>query len=338
MSKKSKFCKVLFSLAMCMAFFYSLPSAQAALSPLAFKNVTRHFKKDKKIYSPTLAAIARDSFVEGLRFFGPYQSGGVNPETGETMYVKDKGDDPVMRLLIDEFRSPAGHLGAVTDAGNNFARYINHPHILSTLTNFEYDVRYGSSEKRETIKQKTLQKMFNIYAETEHKKDSDLLQEALEKTFHLKNIKEGSPLFGRKEEDPLSAQERETLANQLKENLNLKGCSLSDHHNEALALFVENLSLYSPLEVQQEKTLAQLGAQLQELILKEGARHSLKQFVAENQNLIDELKDYHKTHKNQDWADQQKSLENELITFLEAILKKQFSSQDGQLFFFQKKI
>lgn len=111
----------------------------AIIHPQAFKEITRHFKKDKEVYSPVIGAVALETgFVENIRFLGAFE-----PETrnGERLYYKDASEEPVWNMVKLLFPSSNGLLGTDSQANTNFGRYVDSPETVALLLNFSYFIR-----------------------------------------------------------------------------------------------------------------------------------------------------------------------------------------------------
>ncbi|MBX9621955.1 MAG: hypothetical protein K2X28_08065 [Alphaproteobacteria bacterium] len=119
-----------------------LTSAAHAVVPVfSFKGMTRHFKKGKKQFSPTIGMAAlRSRLPENIRLYL-----GVTPGMNEDnrVYVADTSQDPLAQITKILFPSVDGILGdrANDEMGNNFARYVTHPRTIALLMFYEEEVR-----------------------------------------------------------------------------------------------------------------------------------------------------------------------------------------------------
>ena len=114
-------------------------TAMAKISPMAFKGVTKHLKKGKEMYSPTLGEQALDFLIEDIRFQGHFTP--AYDEKRNRVYSKDKSDDPFWNLTKTLFPSVNGVLGVDTQAAQNFASYVRDPKAVALLINYAYNVR-----------------------------------------------------------------------------------------------------------------------------------------------------------------------------------------------------
>lgn len=148
-----------------LSFFVINTSAHAKISPLAFKNLMRHFQEGKEAYAPLIGAAALDSgLIFNLRFFGNFDHGYKDNSATERLYSNDHSDDPMWQTLKILFPSVTGSLGEETTFNTNFAKNVDNPETLSLLLNYIEDLRLnpkgeidmGSVKKRilSTLKQK----------------------------------------------------------------------------------------------------------------------------------------------------------------------------------------
>ncbi|MBX9787252.1 MAG: hypothetical protein K2Y08_07945 [Alphaproteobacteria bacterium] len=129
-----------------------LTSAAHAVVPVfSFKGMTRHFKKGKKQFSPTIGMAAlRSHLPENIRLYL-----GVIPGMDEKnrVYVADISQDPLAQITKILFPSVDGILGdrANDEMGNNFARYVTHPRTIALLMFYVEEVRAATASHLEAV-------------------------------------------------------------------------------------------------------------------------------------------------------------------------------------------
>jgi hypothetical protein len=129
-----------------------LTSAAHAVVPVfSFKGMTRHFKKDKKHFSPTIGMAAlRSRLPENIRLYL-----GVTPgmHEGNRVYVADASQDPLAQITKILFPSVDGILGdrANDEMGNNFARYVIHTRTVALLMFYVEEVRAVTASHLEAV-------------------------------------------------------------------------------------------------------------------------------------------------------------------------------------------
>ncbi|MDK3160692.1 hypothetical protein QPK87_29655 [Kamptonema cortianum] len=129
-----------------------LTSAAHAVVPVfSFKGMTRHFKKGKKHFSPTIGMAAlRSHLPENIRLYL-----GVTPGMDEDnrVYVADTSQDPLAQITKILFPSVDGMLGdrANDEMGNNFARYVTHPRTIALLMFYVEEVRALTASHLEAV-------------------------------------------------------------------------------------------------------------------------------------------------------------------------------------------
>jgi len=138
-----------------LAFLMISSTAMAKLPPTAFKNVTRHFRKGKEAYSPTLGMAALETgLIENIRFFGPFTPG-FDTE-GQRAYHKDTSTDPLWKIVQILFPSTGGTLTTDSGANTNLGRYVKNPNVIAILLQFTDDVRIGENPKIDTVAESIL--------------------------------------------------------------------------------------------------------------------------------------------------------------------------------------
>ncbi|WP_175282083.1 hypothetical protein [Candidatus Odyssella thessalonicensis] len=121
-------------------FFYP-GSLSAIIHPQVFKEITRHFKRDKEVYSPIIGAVALETgLIENIRFLGAFEPGTFN---GERLYYKDTSEEPLWNMVKLLFPSSNGILGTDSQSNTNFGRYVDSPETVALLLNFSYLIRQG---------------------------------------------------------------------------------------------------------------------------------------------------------------------------------------------------
>jgi hypothetical protein len=149
--------KVLYTLT--LLFSLALPHDSIARIPVtAFKDVTKHFKEDKKYLSPTLGRVAIESgLIYNLRFYGNFISG--YDSNDKRLYIQDSSKvDPLWNLIYLLFPSPAGGLAVETAAIDNFGKYVADPAVVAQLLSLTESLRtnpsyLGTHEKDEFIQE-----------------------------------------------------------------------------------------------------------------------------------------------------------------------------------------
>jgi hypothetical protein len=117
--------------------------AEARLPIIAFKNVTRHFKKGQEFNSPVFGEAALYAGVAyDLRLYGNIEPG---VKDGKRFYIGDKGRDAISRLTKELLPSPTGALNVETTALDNFGRYVQSPKTVAVLLNFAHQIRKGDT-------------------------------------------------------------------------------------------------------------------------------------------------------------------------------------------------
>ena len=138
-----------------LAFLMISSTAMAKLPPTAFKNVTRHFRKGKEAYSPTLGMAALETgLVENIRFFGPFTH--KFDAEGQRAYHKDTSTDPLWKIVQILFPSTGGTLTTDSGANTNLGRYVKNPNVIAILLQFTDDVRIGENPKIDTVAESIL--------------------------------------------------------------------------------------------------------------------------------------------------------------------------------------
>src|SRR3990167_3157304 len=133
-----------------LAFLMISSTAMAKLPPTAFKNVTRHFRKGKEAYSPTLGMAALETgLVENIRFFGPFTH--KFDAEGQRAYHKDTSTDPLWKIVKILFPSTGGALTTDSGANTNLGRYVKNPKVIAILLQFTDDVRIGKKHNIDTV-------------------------------------------------------------------------------------------------------------------------------------------------------------------------------------------
>jgi hypothetical protein len=125
--------------------------AHAVVPVFSFKGMTRHFKKGKKHFSPTIGMAAlRSHLPENIRLYL-----GVTPGMDEDnrVYVADTSQDPLAQITKILFPSVDGMLGdrANDEMGNNFARYVTHPRTIVLLMFYVEEVRALTASHLEAV-------------------------------------------------------------------------------------------------------------------------------------------------------------------------------------------
>lgn len=142
----------LFSLFMLSTLMMS-PHAEARIPIRAFKNVTRNFKPGQEFNSPAYGEAALYSgLIYDLRFYG-----NINPgiKDGRRLYIADKAEDPLERLVKELFPSPTGALNVETVATDNFGRYVDKPETVALLINFSHKIRKNGGLNAKLISKET---------------------------------------------------------------------------------------------------------------------------------------------------------------------------------------
>ncbi|HBG33974.1 MAG TPA: hypothetical protein DDX01_01235, partial [Holosporales bacterium] len=138
-----------------LAFLMISSTAMAKLPPTAFKNVTRHFRKGKEAYSPTLGMAALETgLVENIRFFGPFTH--KFDAEGQRAYHKDTSTDPLWKIVKILFPSTGGALTTDSGANTNLGRYVKNPKVIAILLQFTDDVRIGKKHNIDTVAESIL--------------------------------------------------------------------------------------------------------------------------------------------------------------------------------------
>ncbi len=125
------------------------------MAPVTFKNVGACFKPGFEMYAPMFGSMALSSgFIENLRFYN-VTPGPIDQKTEKRIYILDKEptDDPIMKIILLLFPSPAGQL---TVQGNGVSYVGNHldEEDIAVLFNFVYGVRKWLAADEEIIKKK----------------------------------------------------------------------------------------------------------------------------------------------------------------------------------------
>ena len=134
-----------------MASMLLTSAAHAVVPVFSFKDMTRHFKKGKKHFSPTIGMAALHSHLpENIRLYL-----GVTPgmHEGNRVYVADTSQDPLAQITKILFPSVDGILGnrANDEMGNNFARYVTHPRTVALLMFYVEEVRAATASHLEAV-------------------------------------------------------------------------------------------------------------------------------------------------------------------------------------------
>lgn len=134
-----------------MASMLLTSEAHAVVPVFSFKGMTRHFKKGKKHFSPTIGMAAlRSCLPENIRLYL-----GVTPgmHEGNRVYVDDTSPDPLAQITKILFPSVDGILGdrANDEMGNNFARYVTHPRTIALLMFYVEEVRAVTASHLEAV-------------------------------------------------------------------------------------------------------------------------------------------------------------------------------------------
>ena len=131
-----------FAVTLCMALFstaLSFSGASAKISSKSINNVSKHYKKGKKYFSPTLGQVALDfGLIHNLRFTGVEKPGPI--KDGKRLYAKDTSTDPLIQLAIELFPSPAGSLSPTVDIKENFGKNAT-VETVASLLKFANDLR-----------------------------------------------------------------------------------------------------------------------------------------------------------------------------------------------------
>lgn len=126
------------------------PGAFAKISPLAFKGITKNFKKGKEYFSPTLGEGGLETgFIEGLRLNGNFTPTYTKEQKRD--YINDKANDSVSELLKILFPSSGGNLSDQSTAKFNFGKNVRDPKTISILLNYANAIREGSKPEGEKI-------------------------------------------------------------------------------------------------------------------------------------------------------------------------------------------
>jgi len=155
MKKKTRR-KILYALAT-FSSMISSPGAYAKISPLAFKGVTKCFKKGKEFFSPTVGEAALESgLLYDLRFYGNFEAahreeGGV--ETRD--YIQDSSSDPVWNVVKTLFPSSGGQLSSESTFLTSFGKVVDNPQSIAVLLNFANKLR-----EEESVDEAVLQDTF----------------------------------------------------------------------------------------------------------------------------------------------------------------------------------
>jgi hypothetical protein len=115
------------------------PLVQAQIPMIAFKNVTKVFRKGKEYNSPTLGKAALETgLMHDMRFYGNFSSG--HNDKGRREFVRDSSKDPQWRVLKDLLPSPAGDLTPTVNSALNLGKFAT-PQTVAVMLNFANKVR-----------------------------------------------------------------------------------------------------------------------------------------------------------------------------------------------------
>jgi hypothetical protein len=142
--------------------FFTYP-CESRIDHRAFKDVTKHFKKEYQAYSPTYGAIALNTgIMENMRFYGHYNHGD-NEKDGSRLYRKDNSKDAMWSLIHALFPSNNGMFGTVADSAGNIASFIKtHPHSVANFITFCHDLYENKKNSSAKITNKQLKIKKNL--------------------------------------------------------------------------------------------------------------------------------------------------------------------------------
>ncbi|MBS1988509.1 leucine-rich repeat domain-containing protein [Candidatus Dependentiae bacterium] len=109
---------------------------QANISPLAFKEIFKHFKPGYELYAPNIGCAAlKNGTIDAIRFYNVIP--GSQDSQGRRLYIQDKAlkNDPFVELAILLFPSPAGQLTAMTSHGQNIGAQLT-VYDIAAMLNF----------------------------------------------------------------------------------------------------------------------------------------------------------------------------------------------------------
>lgn len=138
---KNKIKKNIFCALATFSSMIGTPGAYAQINPLAFKGVTKCFKKGKESFSPTVGEAALESgLLYDLRFYGNFEAAYNQGDGVETRrYIGDKSDDPVWNVIKVLFPSSAGQLSCESTHSTSFGKAVDRPESISILLNFLHE-------------------------------------------------------------------------------------------------------------------------------------------------------------------------------------------------------
>jgi hypothetical protein len=123
----------MFSVTVLLCMVFANSPSHAKISPKAFKEVTKHFRKGKEYLSPLYGEIALEGgLIHNLRFDGNYTMA-VNNNLPD--HLHDSAHDAIARLTKLLFPSVAGGLDTGTNAEDSFGKYAT-PQAVAIILNF----------------------------------------------------------------------------------------------------------------------------------------------------------------------------------------------------------
>lgn len=128
-----------------IAFVVFTAQGTARITPLAFKDITKYFEKEKEFYSPTLGITALDSgLIHNLRFYGNFIAAYKEKDgqiTDERDYANDNSEDPLWNLIKLLFPSNGGDVSPEAATLDNFGNVVTSPESVALLLQFAHQVR-----------------------------------------------------------------------------------------------------------------------------------------------------------------------------------------------------
>ncbi|WP_338453538.1 hypothetical protein [Candidatus Bealeia paramacronuclearis] len=317
--KKSNLQNALYSLSLGVAALYA-SGASAKISPLAFKGITKYFKKEQELYSPTLGEIALDvKLIGNLRFYGDFENG-VKAD-GTRNYIDDRSQDPTWRLVKLLFPSPAGNLSTETNADTNFGKYVTDPKVMSAVMNFSYDMRHQEKPNPTLIPQ-TLNNILDMMDSADEEAQKLAISKPLQ-GLREENTKlfEDYQKLATDEAAPTDKERASGIKHELEAKLQEKlmefNWKLGAHHQASLQNAISRL-LNDPK--------ADVSELLTKNLLKDGLKNSVTRLAKEEAKLFEELGDVQlrlEKNKNSDVLKNMTKITEALETKLTQLIQNQ---------------